>query len=236
MWVLISFVVSTYSTLINLALFLVFPFYVIDGILVDAMKIVSYIRGKTGVPEQSNDLLKRSMFFTLMCYVFLTILTSKKKKLRSRFRRFFENKLKSDENVENAIKKFKDVMSVVLKSVITNFRYVPLIFSLLASLVTVNILNAFLLLLTLAFAWNTKNDHKYWIYYLYYNIMFIPLLYCTNLVPRSLTTFNIEAISIIGVYGGIDTVYKKRMRLHYCAALSSSLYLYLISYLPQLVS
>lgn len=214
---------------------MVFPFYVADGVIGDLWKILLYLNGKSGPPEENGDLLKLAMFCSLMCYVFITILANQKKKIRSRFRRLFEeSKLSGDENVEKVIGKLKEIINIILKSVITNFRYVPLFFSLLASLVTVNILNAFLLLLTLGFAWNTKNDHKYWIYYLYYNTLFIPLLYFSNLVPSSLPSFNIELISIIGVYGGIDSVYRKKMSLHYLAAMSSSVYLYLISYLPQL--
>ena len=38
-WTVVSFVTSEYSLLVNSALFIVFPSYVIDGLVVDTMRI-----------------------------------------------------------------------------------------------------------------------------------------------------------------------------------------------------
>lgn len=174
------------------------------------------------------------MFVSLMGYVFISILKEKKTTLRSRFKRYFVSKMKQDEAVNQTILKFKEAMFMILKAIIMNFRYIALFLSLLASLSTVNLLNAFLLFLTLQFAWNNKNDDKRWIYFVYYNTLFIPILYFSVLIPQSVQTFNVEVISILGVHSGNEKVYSVKMGLHYSASVACSIYLFLNEYLPSI--
>lgn len=197
-WITISFVTTDYSSLVNSALFIVFPSYIIDGLVVDTMRILSNLGGQNLEPNY----LKTMMFMSLMGYVFISILKAKKTTLRSRFKRYFSSKIQEDDSINQTIIKFKEAMFMILKAIITNFRYIALLLSLLASLSTINLLNALLLFMTLQFAWNNKNDSKRWIYFVYYNTLFIPLLYFALLIPKGIQTFNIEVISILGVHSG----------------------------------
>jgi hypothetical protein len=203
-WVLLSYIVMSEITLIYFALIVVFPLYVVDGIARDLFKILKYFFSQGEAPQEKADYENLAIFACLMCYVFLLILKSKQKNIKSRFKRFFSNKIEYNENstMSKLIKKLTTIFEFVLNKLMHNFRFVALIFGIFASLVTVNLLNALLLIATLTFMWKTKYDDKYWIYYVYYSIFFIPLLYSTRIVPIGLSTFNLEIISIIGVYSG----------------------------------
>lgn len=204
-WVLISYVVIDKKILIQAALFFVFPVYILDGIFNNSYQILTYIMKSDTETKSNVELLNLGMFLSLIFYIFMLILETKKKKLRSRFKRFFQRKnlikAKKEKNFVNFI---SDILLIVITNLMRNFRFFALLIGLVASLVTVNILNAVLLFFTLAFLWKTKYDAKYWIYYLYYSIFFIPILYSTKFLPKGYSTFNIEVISIIGVYGGTD--------------------------------
>jgi len=69
-WITISFVTTDYSSLVNSALYIVFPSYIIDGLVVDTMRIISNLGEKNLEPNY----LKTMMFTSLMGYVFISIL------------------------------------------------------------------------------------------------------------------------------------------------------------------
>lgn len=208
-WVLLSYIVLDKKILIKTAVFLVFPIYIVDGILRNSWEIFAFVMGKKDEMNSNVAFVKIGMFLSLIFYIFMLILETKKKKLRSRFKRFFKRKIpKKAKKQANFVNLVSNILLIVATNLMRNFRFFALLIGLIASLVTVNILNAGLLFLTLMFLWRTKYDAKYWIYYVYYAIFFLPLLYATRLLPKGYSTFNIEIISIVGVYGGTDEACK----------------------------
>lgn len=208
-WVILSFIVFDSNLIIITAVMLVFPIYIIDGVISDSLDIMKFILGRLNEPRSNVEVVEVLILLFLIFYIFILILETKKKKIRSRFKRFFEKRLPAKaKKKDNLVNFVGDLLYIIGTKIMKNFRFVALIFGLMASLVTVNLLNGGLLFLTLVFMWYTSYDSKYWIYYVYYSIFFIPLLYSTDFMPKGYNTFNVEIISIIGVYRGVKETCK----------------------------
>ena len=87
-WIAISFVTTEYSILVKSALFIVFPSYIIDGLVVDSIRIFFPLGDGNLEPQY----LKTMMFTSLMGYVFISILKKNKTTIRSRFKRYLDRK------------------------------------------------------------------------------------------------------------------------------------------------
>ena len=204
-WLLMSYVVSSRRFLVNYSLYFVLPVYLFSGIASDLTFFMLYLFARNQ-PQMAYDLDNVILFSGLLILTFCLIIAEGKEHLdkEANVQQILTSKLKIKEQVG---KGFISSLGIVIKYIIyqlqINFRFVALFFGLMASLVTINLFNSFLLVVTLTLVWTQKYDMDHWIHYCYYTIFFIPLIYVSNIVSSNNWSYNLEITSIVGVYGGI---------------------------------
>lgn len=233
LWLLINFVITSKPIIINTGVFLVMPSYIIHVVYHGTYDLIIFFRKETFTNEKGINYYEFTIFIMVLIYIFLLIMSNRSKKLRSNLKRFLMKKINNVQDAEENQKgshqeKFFAVLTLMVKQLMSVFRYLPLFVSVIVSLFTINVVNALLLTLSLFFLWKKSIDKKYWIYFLYYNIFFIPLLYTAILLQSGIYSFNQELLSILGVFASESPFFYRRVQLHFLTAFLASIHYKLV--------
>ena len=207
-WVLLSIVSCSNKFLRNFAILVVFPIYTIDVAYFNLKAFKTFVTSLGAIDNQYPDWFQILSFYMLMVYIFLLILSDEQKEIQGKFKRMIVN-LKKRNDLNNHQKnssflgKFLKICRYTFVLVLKGSRYFALTLGLVSSLSIASISNLILLLVTLVFIWNRSLDKHYWIWYISYNMFFFLILTIMSNLPNWINC-NVEFISFIGIYGGIQ--------------------------------
>lgn len=179
-WCLFSFILpiqfSSEVFLIKFSLNIMYPFFLVGLFLRRSAILTRKFQGKTINLEKMNQIKKIRLFsfFLLICYILIQIGKKSAKALNTKFGRWYYKKKKKLKLSKSSL--VDTILEELIRAVIRFSRLITLISAIYASLMSIQIFNTFLLVITLWFFWTARHDQKYWEMYLYYNVLILVLM------------------------------------------------------------
>jgi len=174
------------------------------------------IRGKECLPfknyieevQKPIKMYQYGILFVLITLYNLVILyQTKEARFKAGVAELFEDsEEKIEEEQEMAKEKEEDTLpkifmhgvSIFIAKLRNHYRYIPMSIAILASLMSINILNVILMFFVLLLIWNPDKDKQYSLYFLGYNFFMVIIKHIGNhWFP--IQQFNVEYVSMLGI-------------------------------------
>ena len=235
-WCFMSFLVKDASASLRLfAINLVFPCFIIGIVLTKFYQdfirfqlIGKLLRQDDAGSENGPDI---NSYYKHHLYAFLPILTytifdtlrEKRSIKKMELFRWLQKAEKISSDSKNKLDYLYLLIQEVSKIIVKLSRLITLSVSLLTSLTTVNLLNTFLLCITLGFFMTSSYDKQLWKWYIYYLIFLMAVSYLNQILPLQIESFNHEFLSMIG-FSRQGSIYMVQFSLSFLTCYFASVY------------
>ena len=180
LWCLFSFIFSFTREsdifLINYSINVIYPvflFGLFSKMVVTYYREFMHYRTMFEMMKQSRD-IRETSFFILLVYNMILLVKTNSKFFSAKYARWFQKRTRSI--VFTKINFFDMIFDEIAKLIIRFSRLIALVTGIYASLMSINVFNTFLLVVTLFFLYTSHYDKRWWTQYLYYNILILILL------------------------------------------------------------
>lgn len=179
-WSLFTFILqvgfSTDLFLIRFSLNIMYPLFLV-GLFLGELAVF-WRKQNNKIVDVSSMKKKRKLrilvFGFMIFYNLVQIGKNSAKALNTRYGRWYYKKKKKLKAEKSSLLNL--VVEELIRAVVRFSRLIALVFAIYASLVSIQIFNTILLVLTLGFFWTTSHDRKYWGLFMYYNMLIVVLM------------------------------------------------------------
>lgn len=179
-WSLFTFILpvkfSSDLFLIKFSLNFMYPLFLI-GLFIGELVVFWRKQNKKVVDIESMKKIRELRIFIFGLMIFYNLVQIGKnsaKTLNTKYGRWYYKKKKKLKAEKSSL--VNSVVEELIRAVVRFSRLIALVFAIYSSLVSIQIFNTLLLVLTLGLFWTTSKDRQYWSLYMYYNMLILVLM------------------------------------------------------------